>query len=62
LLQQKDPKTIILNRIEQFSEILNIPKQRIHDWHYVKTVLCWVWCIEDNLNATHFECILEFLD
>lgn len=62
LLQQKDPKSLILNRIEQFSEILNIPKQRIYDWHYVKTVLCWVWCIEDNLNAIHFEQILELMD
>lgn len=62
LLHQQAPNEIIQNRIQKFSKQLDIPFQRIKDWHYVKTVLCWVWCIEDNLNANHFEQIVKLID
>jgi streptomycin 6-kinase len=40
-------ENIIHNRITRFSELLELPSQRIIDWCFVQVVLSWVWAIED---------------
>ena len=45
---------IIDYRIKQCAQILDLSEQRIRDWNYVKTVLCWAWSLEDNIDAEYF--------
>jgi streptomycin 6-kinase len=39
---------IIKNRIEKFSSLLNVDPQRILQWTFVKSVLCWIWTLETS--------------
>ena len=50
LLQENQPREIIENRINICSAELGIDSQRIADWLYAKSVLCWAWSLEDNLD------------
>jgi streptomycin 6-kinase len=36
---------IIQNRTEKFSQLLSIDPQRILQWTFVKSVLCWIWTL-----------------
>jgi streptomycin 6-kinase len=38
--------SIITNRVEKFSRLLNVDPQRIFQWTFVKCVLCWIWSLE----------------
>ena len=51
LLHEDNAKQIVSDRIKLCAEKLEIPEQRIKDWLYVKSVLCWAWSLEDNLDA-----------
>lgn len=62
ILEHKDVKTIITNRIQSFAEILNIPEKKIQNWCYVEAVLAWVWGIEDNCDQGHFKHLTEIFD
>ena len=55
LLTHDDSQKIIRNRITQFSELLELPSQRIIDWCFVQAVLAWVWAIEDGCDTDYFE-------
>jgi streptomycin 6-kinase len=37
---------IIQNRIEKFSSLLNVDPQRILQWTFLKSMLCWIWTLE----------------
>ena len=50
LIQENKPRKIIANRVSICSAQLNIDAQRIADRLYVKSVLCWAWSLEDNLD------------
>ena len=39
--------SIIKNRIHKFSRLLNVYHNRIAQWAFVKSVLCWIWTLED---------------
>ncbi len=39
---------LTLERIEQFSNLLHIDKQRLLDWSFVQAILSACWAIEDN--------------
>ena len=54
LLLEDSASEIILNRIKLFSAELKIPEQRIIDWLYVKSVLCWDWSLDDNLDPSYW--------
>ncbi len=54
LLDSKKPNEIINQRILLCAESLGFSEQRIRDWHYVHSVLCWAWQLEDHLNPHHF--------
>ncbi len=58
LLQKDNAREIIANRTALLAEQLDIPEQRITDWLYVKSVLCWAWSLDDNLNPW---CWIKFL-
>ncbi|MDF1758150.1 MAG: aminoglycoside phosphotransferase family protein [Legionellaceae bacterium] len=55
LLEQDNPGEIINQRIGGLAKWLGYPEQRIRDWHYVKIVLCWAWCLEDNLDVEYWK-------
>ena len=59
LLHKDNAKQIVSARIKLCAEKLEIPEQRIKDWLYVKSVLCWAWSLEDNLDPGYWEGFLE---
>ena len=59
LLHEDNAKQIVSDRIKLCAEKLEIPEQRIKDWLYVKSVLCWAWSLEDNLDPGYWEDFLE---
>ena len=59
LLHKDNAKQIVSARIKLCAEKLEIPEQRIKDWLYVKSVLCWAWSLEDNLDPGYWEDFLE---
>ena len=59
LLQENQPREIIENRINICSTELGIDSRRIADWLYAKSVLCWTWSLEDNLDASYWHNLLE---
>lgn len=61
LLQHTSPLKVIHNRIASCTHQLGYPKQRIQDWLYVKSVLCWAWCLEDNLAVDYFKQFIQLL-
>lgn len=54
LLQKDNAKELIIRRIKLLAEQLDIPEQRIRDWLYVKSVLCWAWSLDDNLDPGYW--------
>jgi streptomycin 6-kinase len=48
-------QAIIQNRITRFSELLDLPSQRILDWCFVQAVLSWAWALEDQGDVTYFK-------
>ena len=61
-LQQIDqPANIISARIQWCSDILHLDKQRILDWLYVKSVLCWAWSLDGNLDPSYFSTFTTLL-
>ena len=61
LLQENQPRKIIANRINICSAELGIDSRRIADWLYAKSVLCWAWSLEDNLDASYWKELLSIL-
>ncbi len=61
LLEQDSPREIIRKRIYFFSKQLELSEKRIKDWLYVKSALCWVWSLQDNLDSRYWERLLEVL-
>lgn len=55
LISTNNHMDIIKNRIAVFAKSLNFPIERIISWFFVKTVLSWIWCIEDKLDTSYFE-------
>jgi streptomycin 6-kinase len=62
LLEQDNPTEIISGRIQACADQLGFSKQRIQDWLYVKSVLCWAWCLDDNMPADYFTRFISLLD
>lgn len=59
LLEENDAREIIENRINIYSAELEINAQRITDWLYAKSVLCWAWSLDDNLDSGYWPKLLE---
>ena len=59
LLESHNPIKIINNRILLCAKLLGFPEQRIRSWHYVQTVLCWVWQLEANIASQYFMKLLN---
>ncbi len=55
LLDQENSIEIINQRIQYCAKNLGYSIQRIQDWLYVKSVLCWAWCLDDNIDPSHFK-------
>jgi streptomycin 6-kinase len=60
LLNHADAPNIIHNRVIRFSELFELPPQRILDWCFVQAVLSWVWAIEDGCDDTYSKNLTEF--
>jgi len=61
LLQERNPKEILIERIKSCATHFNLTEQRIYDWLYVKSVLCWAWSLEDKLEPTYWQQLLYVL-
>jgi len=61
LLHENNPKEIIIGRIQLCAKNLNIQEQRVKDWFYVKSVLCWAWSLEDKLDHAYWKKLLNIL-
>jgi len=61
LLEQANPAEIIKNRIRLCAKLLGFSEQRIHDWLYVKSILGWAWCLEDNMSPAYFSRLSQLL-
>ncbi len=61
LLNHADAPNIILNRITRFSELFELPSQRILDWCFVQAVLAWIWALEDGCDTGYWERLVEVL-
>jgi streptomycin 6-kinase len=53
---------IIQNRIQIFADNLHIAPTRIASWCFVKSVMCWIWALEDNCDATYWQKMAEIFD
>lgn len=62
LLEEQDPLQIINSRIDLCADLLNVSRQRVFDWHYVKSVLCWAWALEDNIDCSYFKKLIELIN
>jgi len=61
LLHENNPTEIIIGRIQLCAKNLNFPEQRVKDWFYVKSVLCWAWSLEDKLDHVYWKKLLNIL-
>lgn len=55
VLTTPDMQILLERRILQCADHLRIPVQRIRDWHYVKSVLCWAWALQDGIDVADWE-------
>jgi streptomycin 6-kinase len=62
LLKNNDVSQIIQNRINIFSEQLNVDYKRIFDWVYIQSVMCACWAMEDNADIAYIFKFLEILE
>ena len=62
LTKQADPPSLIDYRIKRLCQLLECDHQRLFDWLYVKTALCWAWCLQDNLSTDYFESYMNVLE
>jgi len=61
LLDFGNPKEIIDNRIQLFSQNLGFSEQRIRDWHFVQVVIGFAWCLEDRIDHSYFKKLASLL-
>ena len=59
LMPENQPRDIMGKCINICSAELGIDSQRIADWLYAKSVLCWAWSLEDNLDPSYWHNLLE---
>ncbi len=62
LLATHNATAILRNRIQAFSEILGLDRQRISDGCFVQAVLAWVWALEDSGNGEPFKQLTEIFN
>lgn len=62
LLTGNNPVDLVKKRVKICQDSLGYDEQRIKDWLYVKSVLCWAWCLEDNLEGDYFRDFIEMVD
>ena len=62
LLSLNNAHKIIENRVQKFSVSLNIEKDRILNWCFVRAVLGWVWNLEDGLNTHYYEKFIKIIN
>jgi streptomycin 6-kinase len=55
LTNSNNCEEIMLNRIKLCTKLLNLDKQKLIEWCFLKLVLCWVWNIEDGVNTSDFK-------
>lgn len=61
LIKNINVKNIIINRISLCASLLDVSKQDISDWVYIKSVICLLWSQQDNLDGSYFEKIVKLL-
>lgn len=54
LLDNSNAVDIIQKRILIFATQLNMPPNRILNWCFVQSILCWVWALADKCSPNYF--------
>lgn len=62
LITLKNCPQIIQNRIQVFANTLNISPTRISKWCFVKSVMCWIWALEDRCDSTYWQRMAGIFD
>ncbi len=62
LLEQPHVAHMIAHRLECFSAVLNIDKQRLKAWTYVQTVLAACWAAEENGDPSRWLLEADIID
>lgn len=55
LLNQINFYDIIKSRITIFANILDVPEPLIAKWCFLKSILAWIWALEDNGDTKYWE-------
>ncbi len=45
-----DTKKVLTRRIDQFTELLDLDRQKIISWGFAQAVLAAVWCVDGNMD------------
>lgn len=53
LLAYPNPEYIISNRIKEFSNLMDLPLDRIYSWCYVQNIISWIWNLEDKQDTEY---------
>ena len=61
LIGQANPYRVMLDRARRAASLLDMPLDRIMGWHTVKSVLCWLWAVDDGVDAGYWEQLVESL-
>ena len=61
LLEQTKPIDLINQRVNACAEQLDFSTQRIQDWLYVKSILGWIWCLQDNTSPEYLKRFVNLL-
>ncbi|MBS1987146.1 phosphotransferase [Candidatus Dependentiae bacterium] len=62
LVEHEQAVELIRNRIDRFSQLLQIDRQRIKEWSYVQAVLAAVWNEQDDLECDDMIRVAELID
>lgn len=55
LLNDSSLKHLIQNRVDVIASALNVSNKEVLHWTFLKSVKCWIWSKQDNLDDTYFK-------
>lgn len=61
LVEQSDVALLIEKRVQICAEYFGWPVQRIKDWLFVKSVLCWAWALQDGTDMSYWQRLAHYV-
>lgn len=62
LLNQPNIKELLKNRVDMLCSLCDFSKEVVCQYWSLKTILCWSWMVEDNLDPAYFEKLLSIIN